>query len=66
MNVTDKFKYKTSLNKNKLAQAKCLSSACQVSKNRKFITVRLVSYNITCIEKKYQYKWIQTKHTVGT
>lgn len=47
---------KTSLNKNKLAQAKCLSSACQVSKNQICITVRLVSYNITCIEKKYQYK----------
>lgn len=32
------------------------SSACQVSKNQKCITVRLVNYNTTYIEKKYQYR----------
>lgn len=42
-----------------------LSSACQVSKNQKCITVRLLNYNIICIEKKYQYTSIQAKHTVG-
>lgn len=33
-----------------------LSSVCQVSKTKKCITVRLVNYNITYIEKMYQYK----------
>lgn len=64
MNVSEECK--DNFKKNKLVRAKCLSSACQVSKNQKCITVRLVSYSITYIEKKYQHKWIQTKHTVGT
>lgn len=40
-----------------------LSSGCYVSKTPECITVRVVNYSITDMEKKYQYDGIQTTRT---